>query len=112
MIDYELSFLIAVLSVVYTNLLTDSNMIFNGIYNWLDRKFKNDQRGKNHWLFMIIIHCEKCFAGQVAFWIFIYLHFANEKHEYDPLIHVFFVAFTILSAYILNNIIKHIKHHE
>jgi hypothetical protein len=110
MINYELGLLIAVLAVVYTNLLTDTNMIFNSAYNWLYRFFKTDQRahqGKGyHPLFMILIHCEKCFAGQVAFWLFVYLN----HDQYNFLIHLFFVAFTILSAYILNNIIKHIKH--
>jgi hypothetical protein len=110
MINYELSLLIAVLAVVYTQLLTDTNMIFNGVYNRLYRFFKTDQRAREgkpyHPLFMILIYCEKCFAGQVAFWLFIYHNFA----DYNFLIHLFFVAFTILSAYILNNIIKHIKH--
>lgn len=106
MINYQLSFLIAVLAYVYTNILTDVDMIFNGLYNWLDQKIVNQR-----WIFHIIIHCEKCIGGQLAFWIFSFIyHNAYLKHPfYTALIHIFFITFTILTTEFIKQTHKLIK---
>jgi hypothetical protein len=106
MINYELGFLIAVTAVVYSYLLTRPNAIFNGLYNWMYEFFKTDQRQANgkpfHWAFMILIHCEKCIAGQAAFWLFLFCHLS----DYNFLTHIFFTAFTIITAGAIAEIYK------
>lgn len=107
MINYELAALIAVLAFTYTNVLTKPDMPFNKTYNKLWKYFKNDDRQKNgkglHPLFMLFIHCEKCIAGQIALWVFLYQYAAG--YIFYPLEtfghHVLFTAFAIFVADIL-----------
>lgn len=116
MINYELGILIAVLAFVYSNLLMEPDAMLNGFYNRMDLFFKTDERRKNgkgrHWLFMILVHCEKCIAGQLALWLFPFFNYIG--YILNPvrtsLVHLFFVAFAILSAAIIRGIyIKYIR---
>lgn len=116
MIDYEISFLIAILAVVYTYILTQPGQLFNGLYNKLDKFFKTDTRRSNgkseHPLFKILIYCHLCLSGQVALWLFIYFNWINYfiNPFYTLLSHVFTVATTILMAAIIKGIYtKHIE---
>lgn len=110
MIEYEIAFLIAVLAFTYTNILTEPNQIFNGLYKKLDSLF-NGTTGKKHWLFKIIIHCEKCFAGQTALWLYALTHIM-EYQEYPwetPFLHIAFIAFTIFLTSLITHIYKIIE---
>lgn len=116
MINYEFAILIGVFAFVYSNLLTEPDALLNKLYNRLDIFFKNDVRqmeGKGrHPLFMILIHCEKCIAGQIALWGFGYDNYI--WYYFEPLkaagTHLIFVAFAILTAAILRGLYhKHIK---
>lgn len=113
-IHYQLALLIAMSAYVYTNILTDQNQIFNGLYNWLDIKLNNQETGKKHWLFMVLIYCEKCVGGQMALWIFLYLNYKSYlTNPFTALLsHIFFITFTILSATLIKEIHKHIKKDE
>lgn len=110
MIDYELSFLIAVCAVTYVCILTDPGMIFCELYKWLDERLNSiDQpcsatcercRKPSWWkkfLFKIVIGCEKCFAGQAALWTYFVV-----CTQYHVLQHVFFILVTIF----LTSVIK------
>lgn|SRR3990167_7246821 len=104
LISYQLSVLIAVLAFVYTNLLTNSNQIFAGLYRFLYKKFKTESRIMSgrpyHPLFMVLIHCEKCVAGQVALWLYLYYHL----NDYDFVQHILFISFTIFIAHIIQKL--------
>lgn len=108
MILYELAFLLGVLGFVYTNILTESGMIFAPLYKWLNFSvFKNEKREDYHWLFKILIHCERCFTGQLALWWYI---LRVKPVTIDGLLLMFcFVAFSILVAYTLSLIYQLIK---
>ena len=105
MIKYELALLIAIFAFTYSYLLTEEKQIFNGLYNWLE-SILTDANGKTHWLFNVLIGCEKCVAGQIALWIY----FSQNIFGYilDPfqtiLNHLFFVAFTIFFTALIKNI--------
>lgn len=110
MIEYEISILIAVFAFVYSNVLTEPNQIFNSLYKRLNVLFKTQERyvlGKGpHWLFKILIHCEKCIGGQIALWMYGFTHIM-EYEEYPIetfFLHLAFVTFTILSVCIIKNI--------
>ncbi len=96
MIDYELAILIALFSYTYTNILTEPDMVFNSLYKWCDGWMPR-------WLFYPFIHCEKCNAGQVALWVYIYNYYLGfvfyplETIGYIAL----FVSFTIFTVYII-----------
>lgn len=109
--------MIAVIAVSYTYILTRPGQFLSGLYNWLDEIFKTDKRalhGKGpHWIFMIIIFCEKCFGGQFAFWFFLYYEWNNYVHDFYLLLlfqHIFFTLFTIMLSSIFKH--KYIKHIE
>lgn len=107
MINYELALLIAVSAFVYSSILTEADMLFCWLYKRLDRFFKTDKRkleGKGyHPLFMILIHCSKCVAGQWSFWLYLYIHL--NLYLKDPAMyffhHVFFVSVTIFMTEII-----------
>ena len=100
MINYELGLLIAIFGYVYTNILTDVDMILNFVYNQLDQRIT-----KHRWLFHMIIHCEKCVSGQVALWIYLITNF----HKYNLLQHIFFITYTILIVEIIKQTHKRLK---
>ena len=111
MINYQLAFLLGIGAYVYTNWLTEPHQIFHGIYMWLKKVLKYKEReeaGKSiHPLFMVLIYCEKCVAGQWALWIFLFINW----HDYTPwfiLPHALTVLFTIFVAgatkFIINKI--------
>ena len=95
MINYELLLLIAIFSFVYTNILTQPDQIFSGLYKFLYRFFKTDERNEAglsaFWLFKIIIHCEKCVAGQLALWFTVFSNWYKIIIDFDS-----FVVVTIL----------------
>lgn len=99
MIEYELAILIAVLSFTYTNILTEPDMIFNGLYRYLDGRIPN-------WLFYPLIHCEKCNAGQIALMVFIYNYWIG--FFFYPIetlgIMFLFIAFTIFTTYTIKQL--------
>jgi len=104
MINYELAILIAVLSFTYTNILTEPDMIFNGLYKLCDKYMPR-------WLFYPFIHCEKCNAGQIALMVFIYNYYLGfifypvETIGFCAL----FVAFTIFTVYTIKQIWEKLK---
>jgi hypothetical protein len=104
MINFQLAFFIAVTAVVYSYILTRPNALLNGFYNWAYVFFKTDERSNQgrpfHPLFMVLIHCEKCVAGQAALWLYL----ISNWHKYHFLQHVFFTAFTIIIAGLIKNI--------
>jgi hypothetical protein len=99
MIDYELGILIAILSYVYTNILTEPDMIFNGLYKKLDAILPR-------WLFYPLIHCEKCNAGQIALLTYIYIYWPG--FYFYPLETIgacaLFVGFTIFTVYTIKQL--------
>lgn len=114
MINYQLGLLIALAAYVYTNILTDTNQIFNGLYNWLDEKLNNPETGEKHWLFMVLIYCEKCVGGQMALWIYLFYNWKIYTVDFFTtfICHIFFITFTILSATVIKELHKHIKPHD
>ena len=113
MINYQLGLLIAIIAFTYSYLLTRPNALFCGLYNFLDIKLNAKRDGLGpHWLFMILIHCEKCIAGQAALWIYLYLNW--QTYIYNPnfetaFYHVAFTCYCILLAAVIKEIYtKHI----
>lgn len=105
--NYEFAILIAIAAVVYSTILTEEDSILHKWYLFLYDLFDTDQRaeqGKSkHWLFMLLIYCEKCIAGQMAFWLYICTHNIREYIWYN---HIFFTAATIFAAAIVKWIYK------
>ena len=104
MINYQLGFLIAVFSFTYTNILTDIFPPLNWIYRVLYHLFGTDERAKMglepHWFFKIIIFCEKCNAGQIALWSFLWIN--RIDFIIDPVQTIckliLFISFTIFTT--------------
>lgn len=110
MIDYILALHIAITAYICSNVLTQPEHILCGVYNRLYKFFKTDERAEigkgKHWLFMVLIHCEKCIAGQWSNIIYLILYWRN----YDFLQHIFFMSFTILMAVVIKFLLN--KHDD
>lgn len=117
---FILSFLIAVLAYVYTNVLTEPDEILSGWKSWLNNKLNDEERLSNglgyHPLYKVLVHCEKCFAGQVALWVYLILSFETYKDSvFIPKVlfflvfkHVCFITLTILTTIIIKKIVEKI----
>lgn len=87
-------------------------MLLNGLFNRLDTFFKTGERANNgkpvHPLFMILMYCEKCLAGQMAFWLYLIQWHELYPHYFFIILlrHLLFVAYTILCTLALGIIYK------
>ena len=111
-----ISIFIAILAVVYRCILA-----YEPILNWwfvFGRKFDK------YFFYKPIWGCEKCFAGQIAFWTYVLNWFAHSETyrnhvfndflfriiqnygsiQYSVLNGLFFVTFTILVANVLSKV--------
>lgn len=113
---FILSFLIAVLSYVYTNVLTEPTEIFSKWKSFLHNKL-NDEEKLNagygyHPLYKVLVHCEKCFGGQLALWTYMVLSsgsYANNilipKAMFILILkHLCFIALTIFTTIIIKKL--------
>ena len=85
------SFLLALTSWVFVNILEDDEMIFGWYGKLIDRLPK--------WLNKPIGGCDLCMAGQFGFWGYFLLD------DYKLIEHLFFVVVTIFFVRIINLII-------
>ena len=111
MIDYEFGILIGIFAYVYACILTDEEQLLNGVYNWLEYKLIDPLTGKKHWVFNILIGCEKCIAGQIALWLFLYKNIHGYiLYPFDTFLkHIFFITFTIFVTVMIKKIHKYKK---
>lgn len=108
MINYEFAFLLGVAAFVYTTWLTEPNALLHGVYKRLYNFFETDKRQENgepvNPIFMVLIYCHKCVAGQWAFWGYIFIYWKI----YDFVSHILFTLFTIFIAGAIKLIIQKI----
>lgn len=93
---------LAVFAYVFSCILIAKDGIFDFYGDFLYYKIKERTNGK---LANALGLCEKCFAGQTAFWFFI----AANINEYDIIKHILFTCFTIIFTQIISETIKQIK---
>ena len=88
--DIFFAFQLAVLAYVISCVLMSQGNILEP---WLDMLLWVERRGKfGAWIAKPLGLCEKCLAGQLAFWIWIHYNYGR----YEVITHITFVAFTIL----------------
>ena len=118
MINYELLILIAIFAFIYSNILTQPSEVLSGIYRKLYVLFESDYRmmkGKPlHPLFKVLIHCEKCIAGQLALWFTLFASWYDilvNGYYLDVFINIVLsITFTILTTITIKGIYnKYIK---
>ena len=114
------AFFIAVIAYVYREVLSRENIL-----NWW---FKFGLRFEKRFFYRPIWGCEKCFAGQLAFWIYLLNWLSNGLNEnapfwrfvfflipkygledYNVLSGVFSISLSILLTLILTKLIKQIE---
>lgn len=115
-IPYEYALLIAIGAYTFSVLLTEGEMILSPVYKRLYAFFKTDERqdeGKPvHWLFKILMYCEKCVAGQWALWYFLYKEFNTYMYAFTfnlIALHLFFVLLTVFITYLISIVINKIN---
>ena len=93
---------IALVAWTVRNILMAPGMILRPYFNWLDSLVS---RYKD-WIAKPLGYCDKCLAGQLAFWGFILLHLA----DYSPVLmfrHATFVCLTVFIVYQMQRIEIH-----
>ena len=88
---FILSLSIAVLAVVVSEIISaEGNILafYGRFLDWMDEKGLE-------WIARPLGLCPKCFAGQMALWMFLFLP------EYSFVVHIFFIAWSILFAELL-----------
>lgn len=84
---------------VWVDLLTEPGMILGHLHAWAIRKLP-------WWIHKPFISCEKCVAGQLSFWGFIWWSW-KLNWEYDPFLHFYMVTISILITYWITRLIAH-----
>lgn len=67
--------------------------------------FKFGLKYRERWFYKPIWGCHRCWAGQVAFWSYLYLVFFEGRRYFLPE-HIFFVCLTILLVIIFVKLYK------
>lgn len=103
------SITISVCSVVWIRYLLDPDGLFSFFPSWLEcilnaLKFPNHHQERIEW---VLTECEKCFAGQVAFWT--YLIMGLSGYNYLLVQHIVLVAFSIFGAALINAMMDNIE---
>ena len=88
-----LSYAISVIAFVYSCILTDSGMIFSKPYELAIIHLPV-------WLHKPLISCEKCVAGQIALWVYL---FGMNVH-YEWFTHLFLIMQSILNTAIIKTV--------
>lgn len=72
----KLSFAISIIAFTYSVVLTEPGMLLEKIAAWLAYFLPE-------WLFMPLIGCERCVAGQMALWYYLlsHVHISDYWHE-------------------------------
>jgi len=103
-----ISLLIGGCSFVYTNLLMEPDQLFGKLYKKAYNMFECDKamiEGRSyHPLFKILFHCEKCNAGQIALWYYLFSNLKNYFTINTALIGITFILFSILTAAVVRGI--------
>lgn len=91
---------IAIISFVYSVVCTEGGMIFNKPYVWM-------QTNLPEYLYKPLIGCEKCVAGQMSLWTYIYINydFINQNNIiYHTSSLIYSCSLSILITYILSKL--------
>lgn len=96
---YILSLKIAIVAYIYSDVLTEPGMIFNGLFHLLNRL--------PEWLFKPLIGCYKCVAGQMALWCYVPIYYSTTSSVLHCAgNHIFFVSLTIFLTWIINKVYR------
>ena len=104
---------ISISAFVYANILSQPGEVFGKWYGFLNNLFQTDKRiveGKGlHPIFKMIIGCEKCVSGQLAFWFFMahyYNGYLSGTHSfiYNVFEHILFTCTTIFLTTIIKSL--------
>ncbi len=93
---------VIIIAFVYGVILTDSNMIFGPVYRYFEMKYGNIDQD---WRFKFWLSCEKCIAGQIALWVYLWCNIS----DYSLIDHAAFICSAILGTILLKKIYERIN---
>ena len=94
LMDIFQAFQVGVFGFVFCVLLMEQGQILSWYDDWL-----SDVEEELQWLSHPMGRCEKCFTGQVSFWLWLF-----QTSEYCPIEHALFVSFSILFVHSIKTI--------
>lgn len=97
---------VAVFGYVFSCLLMAEDQILEP---WLDFLLWLETKAK--WLAYPLGICEKCFTGQVALWLWLYLYGDLYKYSFlsSLISHLMFIAFSIFTVTLIKNLTEWTK---
>lgn len=91
------SILISLIAYVYAEILTGEGMLLSGVYVFLRDRLKLPK-----WLFMPLIGCAYCVAGQMGLWYYLIVYFK----QYDLIDHILFASIAIFGIELIVSILN------
>lgn len=106
LIDLFHALQLSVFAYVFSCILTEDGYILS----WYD-DLLIDLESKAKWLAYPLGRCEKCFAGQLALWFWIFINYNSEPDNWPLAILKLglFISFTIIFVHIISIAIKRCK---
>lgn len=98
-----IAFISALIAFVYSVVLTQPKEILHGWGLFLYEITYNHQKEDNHWIYRLLISCEKCIAGQLCLWWYLIRNF----NSYSPdkiIYHICTICLGIFLTIILKKI--------
>ncbi len=119
------AFACAVIGFVYSDVLTEPDMLLHGTYKWIEKTLHNKCKSKMFedqweykWIFKPVIACFRCVTGQIALWTFLVM-FANyrgvaeeislqsAKLLFEQLFHhIYFITISIYFSWMLSKLYR------
>lgn len=101
------SFMCSIVAIVYADILVRPGQVLESFGIWMTRKLVKKKENELcveedvvHWLYMPLIGCSKCVAGQIALWSYFFWH-----QGYILGYHIYSICASVLITYLLNKII-------
>lgn len=101
--EYKMAFELATVAYVFSCVLQQDKYIlswYGTLINYINANFKY-----GYILAYPLGYCEKCFAGQLALWYYIYKHY-NNYTKACIIEHIIFISMTILFTLLIKQFIK------
>lgn len=92
--DIYISLQMALVAWVFRNVLMQPGMVARPYFIWLDSLVGSGRE----WLAKPLGYCDRCFAGQLAFWGFIWIHRTQYGYWMIPQ-HIAFICLTVFAVY-------------
>lgn len=99
----DIAIISALIAFVYAVVLVQPGEILSGWSSFIFGATWNEHTEKNHWIYKVLLGCEKCIAGQICLWWFLRRNFYSYSID-KVIIHIFTICLGIFLTIIIKKI--------